>query len=589
MAEPRPLRPNDPREAGGYRLTGLIGEGAQGTVYLGESGTGERVAVKVLRASLDGDERARTLFERELSAVRRVAPFCTARVLSASVPADGPGGDAPYIVSEYIEGPSLRELVGGRGPLPEAELRRLAIGTATALAAIHEAGVVHRDFKPANVLLGPDGPKVIDFGIARPLEATSATMTGAVGTPAYMAPEQVSGAAGGPPLDMFAWACTMAYAANGAPPFGTDTVPAIMHRVLYAPPALGVLGGEVGAMVAACLEKDPARRPTALQVLVRLLGEDGSEDHLLEEGTSAAATLTAAALPPPAAAPPVPPVAPAGPPPMPPGMGTAPGAPPGPPFLPPGQTVPSGRPGPRKGGRALVIVGAVAAVALLAAGTATAAVLLKDRGGDGGRPSASRTTPSGGTVGISGNCRYTPSSSGDVKDVGTPPATAKLPATVRAELKTNLGTVDMDLDGAKAPCTVNSFTYLAGKKFYDGTSCHRLTTSAALKVLQCGDPSGTGSGGPGYAFANENASGAKYARGTVAMANAGANTNGSQFFIVYGEADIPADYTVFGHVTSGMGVIDKVAKAGTDGSAVGADDGRPKLKITIGRLTTSAA
>ncbi|WP_433242151.1 protein kinase domain-containing protein [Actinomadura nitritigenes] len=598
MAEPRPLRPNDPREVGGYRLTGLIGEGAQGTVYLGESETGERVAVKVLRASVDGDERARTLFERELSAARRVAPFCTARVLSASVPADDSGGDAPHIVSEYIEGPSLRELVGGRGPLPEAGLRRLAIGTATALAAIHEAGVVHRDFKPANVLLGPDGPKVIDFGIARPLEATSATMTGAVGTPAYMAPEQVSGAAGGPPLDMWAWGCTMAYAANGAPPFGTDTVPAIMHRVLYAPPALGVLGGEVGAMVAACLEKDPARRPTALQVLVRLLGEDGSEAHLLEEGSSAAATLTAAALPPPAPAPsaPAPPAfaPPDGPPPMPPGMGTAPGPgplpspPPGPPFLPPGQTVPSG-PGPRKGGRALVIAGAVAAVALLAAGTATAAVLLKDHGGDGDHPSASRTAPSGGTAAIGRDCRYTPSSGGDVKDVGTPPATAKPPATVHAELATNLGTVKMDLDGAKAPCTVNSFMYLAGKKFYDGTSCHRLTTSAALKVLQCGDPSGTGSGGPGYAFANENTSGAKYARGTVAMANAGANTNGSQFFIVYGEADIPADYTVFGHVTSGMDVIDKVAKAGTDGGATGADDGRPKLRITLRRLTASAA
>ncbi|MVZ99292.1 protein kinase [Actinomadura sp. LD22] len=577
MAEPRPLRTNDPRETGGYRLIGLLGEGAQGTVYLGESDGGERVAVKVLRAAVDGDERARTLFERELSAARRVAPFCTARVLAAGVPSNG-DGDAPYIVSEYIDGPSLRELVGGRGPLPEPELRRLAIGTATALAAIHEAGVVHRDFKPANVLLGPDGPKVIDFGIARPLEATSATMTGAVGTPAYMAPEQVSGTAGGPPLDMFAWGCTMAYAANGAPPFGTDTVPAIMHRVLYAPPALGALGGEVGAVVAACLEKDPARRPTALQVLVRLLGEDGPEAELLEEGSSAAATLTAATLPPPPAFAP-----PGGPPPAPP-------APPaGPPFLPPpGQTVPSGPPVPGKGGKALVIAGAVAAVALLIAGATTGAVLLANRDGKGGEPSASRTTASGGAVG--GNCSYLPSTTGEVKNVGTPPATAKLPATVHSRLSTNLGAIDMDLDGAKAPCTVNSLMYLAGKKFYDGTSCHRLTTSKALKVLQCGDPSGTGTGGPGYAFANENASGATYRRGTVAMANAGANTNGSQFFIVYGAAEIPGDYTVFGHVTSGMDVVDKVAQAGTQGSAVmGSDDGPPKLKITIQRFTTSAS
>ncbi|QKG24012.1 protein kinase domain-containing protein [Actinomadura verrucosospora] len=574
MAEPRPLRPNDPREAGGYRLTGLLGEGAQGTVYLGESEGGEQVAVKVLRAAVNGDERARTLFERELSAARRVAPFCTARVLAADA-----GGDAPYIVSEYIEGPSLRELVGERGPLPDAELRRLAIGTATALAAIHEAGVVHRDFKPANVLLGPDGPKVIDFGIARPLEATSATMTGAVGTPAYMAPEQVSGAPGGPPLDMFAWGCTLAYAANGAPPFGADTVPAIMHRVLYAPPALGVLGGEVGALVAACLEKDPARRPTALQVLVRLLGEDGRDGNPLEEGSSAAATLTAGALPPPV---------PAGPPPMPPGMGTIPPGmgtiPPGPPF--PYQTVPAA-PGPRKGGKALVITGAVAAVVLVAAGAATAAVLVDDHG-NGRTPSATRTavTGTGGTAtGTGGNCRYQRSPEPSAKSPGLPPVGAAPAATVRASLKTNLGAVTMDLDGAKAPCTVNSVMFLAGKRFYDGTSCHRLTTSASLQVLQCGDPSGTGSGGPGYTFGDENASGAAYARGTVAMANAGPNTNGSQFFIVYGKADIPATYTVFGHVTSGMEIVDKVAKAG----ATPAGDGRPNLKITIEGFSTSAA
>ncbi|MDL4818276.1 protein kinase domain-containing protein [Actinomadura opuntiae] len=562
MAEPRPLRPNDPTEVGGYRLTGRVGEGAQGTVYLGESDDGERVAVKVLRAEIEGDERARTLFDRELAAARRVAPFCTARVFAAEA-----GGEAPYIVSEYIDGPSLRELVAGRGPMPEPELRRLAIGTATALAAIHEAGVVHRDFKPANVLLGPDGPKVIDFGVARPLEATSATLTGAVGTPAYMAPEQVSGAAGGAPLDMFAWGCTMAYAANGTPPFGVDTVPAIMHRVLYAPPALGVLSGELGALVAASLEKDPARRPTALQVLTRLLGT-GPDGNLLAEGTSAAATLTAATLPPPA------PFAP---------PATMPG-----PVPPPFQTVPAAPP---KGNKALLIVGAVAGVVLLAAATTTAALLLKD---DGGKPSARHVTGAAVTPATTGargagggRCTYlAPSSGGNVKDVGTPPPVAQATGTVHAAMKTNLGTLNLDLDAAKAPCTVNSVMYLAGKKYFDGTHCHRLTTDASLKVLQCGDPSGTGSGGPSYRFPDENLGEAAYTRGTVAMANAGPDTNGSQFFILYGDTtSLPKSYTVFGHVTSGMGIVDKVAQAGAEP----AQDGTPKLKVTIERFTTSNA
>ncbi|TDC64945.1 serine/threonine protein kinase, partial [Actinomadura sp. GC306] len=324
MSGTRPLRPNDPREVGGYRLTARIGEGAQGSVFLGETGTGQRVAVKLLHADFRTDARARTAFERELAAARRVAPFCTAPIFAADADAD-----PPYIVSEYIEGPSLRELVAGRGVLAGTELTRLAIGTATALAAIHEAGVVHRDFKPANVLLGEDGPRVIDFGIARSLDATSATMTGAVGTPAFMAPEQVAGSSGGAPLDMFAWGCTIAFAANGVAPFGHDSVPAIMHRILHADPDLGALDGDLRDLVAACLAKDPADRPTALQVLRRLLGT-GSDANLLAEGSSAATRSS----PPDAAAPAA--EAPAGQPgPRPAGAATE------PPFAPPG-TVPAG-------------------------------------------------------------------------------------------------------------------------------------------------------------------------------------------------------------------------------------------------------
>ncbi|TYK50813.1 protein kinase domain-containing protein [Actinomadura decatromicini] len=562
MPEPRPLRPNDPRELGGFRLTARIGEGAQGTVFLGESADGQRVAAKLLHADIGRDERARTLFERELAAVRRVAPFCTARVLAADA-----DGDLPYIVSEYIEGPSLRELVAERGAASGEDLVRLAIGTATALAAIHEAGVVHRDLKPANVLLGADGPKVIDFGIARPLDATSATMTGAVGTPAYMAPEQFAGSAGGAPLDMFAWGCTMAFAANGVPPFGADTVPAIMQRVLTGEPDLGALTGDLRGLVAACLAKDPASRPTAVQVLRGLLGDRldaaaaGTERNLLAEGTSVAGRRPSA---------PPPPAFPAGPPPV---------------YRYP--TNPAGAPRPGRGRHApLIAVGAWAGV-LAVAGGVVGVVLWNDRE----KPATPATQSSPGSrTALAGqssrNCVYTRESLGGVKDVGTPPS--QVPATLptRATIKTNRGTLQVRLDAAKAPCTVNSLAFLAGKKYYDDTPCHRLTTSAGLKVLQCGDPSGRGSGGPGYKFANENTSGARYTRGVVAMANAGPDTNGSQFFILYADATLSPDYTPFGQVTSGLDMVDEVAKAGA-GDENGPGDGTPKRPVTITEFRTT--
>ncbi|MFI9555440.1 serine/threonine protein kinase [Nonomuraea endophytica] len=262
----RPLRSSDPREVRGYALRGRLGEGGQGTVYLGAAPDGSPAAVKVLHARLTEDGEARRYLQRELNALRRVASFCTARVLAAD-----PDADPPYVISEYIDGPSLQEVIRGRGVMAGADLDRLAVATATALGAIHAAGVVHRDFKPANVLLAADGPRVIDFGIARPMDATSATVSSAVGTPAYMAPEQLSGHPAGPPMDMFAWACTMAYAANGRPPFGDETLPVVINRILNAQPDLGRMDGRLRGFVAACLEKDPARRPSARQVLFGLM------------------------------------------------------------------------------------------------------------------------------------------------------------------------------------------------------------------------------------------------------------------------------------------------------------------------------
>jgi ABC-type oligopeptide transport system substrate-binding subunit/predicted Ser/Thr protein kinase len=267
---PEPLRASDPDRLGAYRLTGRLGEGGQGTVYLGEDADGEKVAVKLLHAEFSGDAKARARFAAELGHAQRVAPFCTARVLDADVE-----GDSPYLVSEYIDGPSLREVVEEHGPRTGGVLQRLAIGTVTALAAIHEAGVVHRDFKPTNVLLAADGPRVIDFGIARALDS-GGTLTGTpVGTPSYMAPEQIAGQAAGPPADVFAWAGTIVYAATGSPPFGQDSIPAVMNRIINREPSLGMLMGPLREVVASCLVKDPQRRPTAQQVLLRLLSNDG--------------------------------------------------------------------------------------------------------------------------------------------------------------------------------------------------------------------------------------------------------------------------------------------------------------------------
>ncbi len=185
------------------------------------------------------------------------------------------------------------------------------------------------------------------------------------------------------------------------------------------------------------------------------------------------------------------------------------------------------------------------------------------------------------------HCIYTPSGTA-ARKVGIPPAKPAFKAAkYQATIKTNRGTIVLDLLNHKATCTVNSFIYLASKSYFNSTPCHRLTTSG-IYVLQCGDPTGTGSGGPGYKFANENLAGAKYTQGTVAMANAGPGTNGSQFFLVYRNSPLPPSYTPFGKIVSGLGNIQNVAKAGTDNSN-GNGDGHPKEKVTIESVTITKA
>src|SRR5689334_23665944 len=254
----KPLEPGDPVRLGRFELLGRLGEGGRGT-NPGE----ERVAVKVLRSTVDANVLER--LARELDAIHQVQPFVTAGVIEASAE-----GDRRYVVSEFIDGPSLQERVDDQGPLSEGDLQRLAVGTATALTAIHGAGVVHRDFKPANVLLGPDGPRVVDFGIARLTDAATIT-SGLIGTPSYVAPEQLAGRRPTSAVDIFAWALTMIYAGTGRLAFGADSVPAVMHRIMYEEPDVSGLPPSLRTVVLECLDKDPGRRPSARDLLIRLV------------------------------------------------------------------------------------------------------------------------------------------------------------------------------------------------------------------------------------------------------------------------------------------------------------------------------
>ncbi|MFB4309097.1 protein kinase [Actinomadura sp. GTD37] len=270
MAGPVPLDAADPTRLGGWELLGRLGAGGQGMVYLGrpvDPGSGPpRVAVKLLHTQLLGDADARERFVRELALLQRVAGFCTAQMLAADT-----AGDRPYIVSEYVPGPSLRALVQEEGPRAGADLDRLAISSVTALSAIHRANVAHRDFKPQNVLMGPDGPRVIDFGIARAFDAGATLTSQVVGTPAYMAPEQFAGRAG-PAADLFAWAGTLLFAATGRDPFAGGPLPAVMYKIMHETPDLRALPDQLAEVAAACLAKDPDDRPTSENVLFWLLG-----------------------------------------------------------------------------------------------------------------------------------------------------------------------------------------------------------------------------------------------------------------------------------------------------------------------------
>ncbi|MBJ8337669.1 serine/threonine protein kinase [Antrihabitans sp. YC3-6] len=263
----RPLAAADPSRIGDYRLLGVLGSGGMGTVYLGRNSRGRTLAVKVVRPELSHDPSFRMRFQREVTAARRVAGPYTAPVLDADVNAE-----RPWLATGYVAGLSLNEAVELYGPLPERSLHVLADGLARALITVHDAGIVHRDLKPSNVLLTSEGPKVIDFGIARAAEDSVLTTTGEViGSPNFMCPEQVTGGATlGPAGDVFSLGGVLVYAATGHGPFGEGSVVAMLWRVVQEDPDLTGVPSSLLPIISACLDKEPARRPTPRQLLDQL-------------------------------------------------------------------------------------------------------------------------------------------------------------------------------------------------------------------------------------------------------------------------------------------------------------------------------
>ncbi|WP_327709474.1 protein kinase [Streptomyces sp. NBC_00464] len=264
----QPLEAGEPLSIGAYRLLGRLGAGGMGRVYLGRSAGGRTVAVKVVHPHFALDEQFRARFRLEVDAARRIGGQWTAPVLDAD-----PDAPVPWVAHGYVAGPPLSEAVTEHGPLPEPAVRTLGAGLAEALAAVHGQGLIHRDVKPSNVLLALDGPRLIDFGIARAIDATaSLTSTGvSVGSPGYMAPEQIRGLDISGAADIFSLGAVLAYAATGAAPFLGDSSAVLLYKVVHEEPELGDLEGGLRDAIASCLAKDPARRPTPAELARQLV------------------------------------------------------------------------------------------------------------------------------------------------------------------------------------------------------------------------------------------------------------------------------------------------------------------------------
>ncbi|WP_107048317.1 serine/threonine-protein kinase [Streptomyces sp. NRRL F-2747] len=263
------LKAGDPAAVGPYRITARLGAGGMGQVYLGESRSGRRVAVKVVRPEIASDPGFRARFRREVEAAKAVGGFWTATVVDAD-----PEAETPWVASDYIPAPDLAERVRVSGPLAEDAVWRLGAGMAEALHSVHRAGLVHRDLKPANVLLTENGPRLIDFGIAKALNgATALTRTGvAIGTAGFMSPEQARGDSVGTASDIFSLGTVLCFAVTGRMPFGEGSAAQLLYRVVHETPSLEHVPEGLRAVLATCLEKRAESRPSAEEVLSALSG-----------------------------------------------------------------------------------------------------------------------------------------------------------------------------------------------------------------------------------------------------------------------------------------------------------------------------
>ncbi|MFE9246073.1 serine/threonine protein kinase [Nocardiopsis sp. NPDC006938] len=256
-----PLENSDPERVGRYRLIGRLGAGGMGQVFFGRSAGGRAVAIKRIHPHLATDPSFRQRFAREVTAARQVSGAFTAPVIDA-----GPDDEVPWLVTSYVPSLPLDEAVQAHGPLPEASVRVLAAGLAEALAEIHRVGLIHRDLKPGNVLLAEDGPRVIDFGIARATDGTAATQS-VIGTPGFMSPEQVQGSELTPASDLFAYGAVLAFAAAGTGPFGEGNMPTMVMRIISREPDLSAVPESLRHLIAACLSKDVRGRPGPGEIL----------------------------------------------------------------------------------------------------------------------------------------------------------------------------------------------------------------------------------------------------------------------------------------------------------------------------------
>lgn len=565
---------------GRYQLLDLIGRGTTGRVFrANDTVSNQVVALKVLAAEMSQNAEFLDQFRRDVAAAAgldnpHLVPIHNHGEIDGRL----------YVDMRLIEGNNLGRLIRNEGGriLP-ARAVTIVEQVAAALDSAHRAGLVHREVKPSNILIAQrDFVYLTDFGMARSAADTAAASMGHV-PGAYMAPERFSGA-GDARADIYSLACVLHKCLTGQQPYHGDTLEEQRAGHLTAPPprpstSSPGIAPAFNAVIAAGMAKNPqARYQTAAQL-----------------AEAARAALDNRFSPPPT--------------PSPSAAQTA---------LPIGQ--PDQPAEPESGGHPLALIGGLVAAGVALFGVIALVIVsatTSDRGSNArssAAPTSTSTTassttattsvtvkPSAGpqlppfvpSAGLGADCEYPESTDSASKPVN-PPRTGEVstaPARIGVNIVTNRGKIGLQLANNESPCTVHSFVSLVQQSFFDDTQCHRLTTSPGLSVLQCGDTRGDGTGGPGYQFADEYPADqykrgdpalkkpVLYPRGTLAMANAGPDTNGSQFFMVYRNSQLPPAYTVFGTIdATGLATLDKIAAAGVAG---GGNDGTPATEVTI--------